>query len=65
MATTELTTLPLAAQRLGVPWSMAYKYVLSGRLEGRFEHGRWLVTVASLAALVVGEGTESGRVQAR
>lgn len=44
--------LALAAQRLGVPWGTAHRYVLTGILKGRFVNGRWHVERGSLNDLV-------------
>jgi hypothetical protein len=46
-------TIPLVevAQTLGMSWERAWRLLLSGRLSGVKEGGRWLVTVDSVEAM--------------
>ncbi len=37
-----------AAHRLRISWHLAYRYVLTGRLDARKVGGRWLVTEVSV-----------------
>ena len=50
MPTTTAVEIPLAdaAMRLGVSWSAAWRLLLTGKLQGRKEGGRWIVDADSL-----------------
>ncbi len=70
MATTEqhpgdtAVTIADAAERLGVHYMTAYKYVRTGRLDAHKSGTRWLVTVASIDALLGGHDQSDGRAGA-
>jgi hypothetical protein len=48
MSATDDITLPQAAREIGISWASAWRLLLTGRLEGRLLHGRWIVTRSSL-----------------
>jgi len=50
--TKQYIPLALAAQRLGVPWGTAHRYVLTGKLTGHFIAGRWQIEQDSLNNLL-------------
>ncbi len=49
---TRAVPLSLAAQRLSLSWAAGWRLVLTGKLRGRRVRGRWLVSRASLDALL-------------
>jgi hypothetical protein len=57
--------LALAAQRLGVSWTRAWRLVLTGQLEGSKIGGRWVVSAASIERAVEDglEGSLSPRAE--
>ncbi len=44
-------TLPTAAHRLGVAWTVAYRWALEGRIEARQEGRRWKINSESVERL--------------
>ncbi len=48
-----------AAARLRLPYHTAYKFVLTGRLEGGRRNGRWFVTVESVDSIIKSRGTDT------
>ena len=45
-------TLPMAAMRLGVSGEIARRRLLEGRLKGRLQRGRWMITEESVLRLL-------------
>jgi hypothetical protein len=48
MAKTYNVPLPEAAHRLEIPWAQAWRWVLTGKLDGEKRRGRWYVAEASI-----------------